>query len=238
MNDATLKNCLKELFDKKNRTPGIILFSSVLLMVTWKFFFSPTFYEAHLSNWFVLMGDTEATGAIYHFIGCFVLLGVIPALIAKFVLRDSLVDYGVSLGNIRRTLGMVAIFLPVFLLFAYLGSIDPSLRTEYPINGHAGKMFALHAATYTLFYLGWEFHFRGYLQMGLGPRIGMPLAMWIQVIASTLLHIGKPGGELFGAIPAAILWGIMVVYTRSLIACLVTHIALGLTVDWLIAASM
>jgi len=238
MQDVSLTNCLLEFIEKKNRAPAIILFSSVLLMVTWKVCFSPEFYSEYLSGMFVLMGDKEATGAIYHFAGCFVMLGVIPALIAKFVLGDKLVDYGVGLGNMRRTLGALAIFLPVFLLFAYFGSIDSSVVAFYPINVSAGKMFALHLATYSLFSLGWEFHFRGYLQMGLGRRIGIPTALWIQVAASTLLHIGRPGSELFGAIPAAILWGILVVYTRSLLACLITHMALGFVLDWLIVSSM
>lgn len=37
--------------------------------------------------------------AYYQFGSCFLLLGVAPALIVKFVFRERLADYGVQLGN-------------------------------------------------------------------------------------------------------------------------------------------
>ena len=69
------------------------------------------------------------------------------------------------------------------------------MRGHYPINPSAGKspaMFTIHAATYLVFYAGWEFHFRGFLQVGLRDRIGGVNALLVQVLASGLLHIGRP----------------------------------------------
>ena len=86
--------------------------------------------------------------------------------------------------------------------------------------------------TYVLFYLGWEFYFRGFMQMGLRESLGDVNALLVQVMASTLLHIGKPGAETFGAIFGGILWGILVYRTRSLLSGLVQHALLGLALDW------
>ena len=67
-----------------------------------------------------------------------------------------------------------------------------------------------------LFYLGWEFHFRGFLQFGLGGRLGPVNAILIQVMASSLLHIGKPPIETFAAIGGGVLWGVIAYRTQSL----------------------
>ncbi|MCX7428481.1 MAG: CPBP family glutamic-type intramembrane protease, partial [Planctomycetia bacterium] len=57
-------------------------------------------------------------------------------------------------------------------------------------------------------------------------------AVLVQVLASTLLHIGKPGSEAFGAIFGGLLWGVLVYRTRSLLSGLVQHALLGLSLDW------
>jgi len=227
---------LRDLIRPDQRKATLVFFSSVLLMVTWKHFCAVEFYLENLQPHFVWRKDPQATAAIYHFLGCFVLLGLIPALLVRFVLRESLVDYGVGIGKWRRTLVVTAITLPVFLLFAYFGSGDAAMAQEYPMNKSAGKMFALHAATYLLYYLGWEFHFRGFLQVGLRDGVGVFNAIWVGVMASTLLHIGKPGPELFLAILAGLSWGFMALYTRSLLAGILTHATLGILVDWLMVA--
>ena len=41
-----------------------------------------------------------------------------------------------------------------------------------------------HVLTLGLLYLGWEFHFRGFLQQGLAAPLGFSAAVWVQVLAS------------------------------------------------------
>jgi len=93
-------------------------------------------------------------------------------------------------------------------------------------------MFAIHAATYLLFYLGWEFHFRGFLQMGIRDKLGDVNALLVQVLASGLLHIGRPATESFASLAAGIFWGILAIRTRSLLSGLSQHYVLGVSLDW------
>jgi len=112
------------------------------------------------------------------------------------------------------------VFGPVFALAGYLSATDPGLREKFPINPHAGHsaaVFALHAATYLAYYAGWEFYFRGFLLFGLRGSVGDANAILIQVLASSLLHIGSPPAETFGAILGGLLWGMQALRTRSLI---------------------
>ena len=57
------------------------------------------------------------------------------------------------------------------------------------------------------YYLGWEFFFRGFMQFGLRGALGDWNAILVQTLASCLIHIGKPAGEIYGAIVAGLLWG-------------------------------
>ncbi|MBN2023554.1 MAG: CPBP family intramembrane metalloprotease [Pirellulales bacterium] len=213
------------------RKATLILLGSCVLMVTWKYYGSPAFYAAHLRERFVWWNDPAATGAVYSMLACFVLLGVAPALIVKWVFRERLADYGVGWGDRVRTLRTAALLIPLFVLGGFLSARDPALAAEYPINPSAGRMFALHAACYLLFYMGWEFHFRGFMQFGLRVRLGPANALLVQVLASTLLHLGKPAAETFAAILGGILWGLIAYRTRSLLSGLAQHYALGLTLD-------
>ena len=171
------------------------------------------------------------------FVGFFVLAGLVPVLIIKLVFRERLADYGVGLGNRGRTVGSLLIMFPVILIVAYVASRIPAIRSYYPVNPGAGKSpasFTMHALTYLLFYMGWEFHFRGFIQLGLKDSIGPANAVFVQVMASTLLHIGTPGLEAYGAIVGGLWWGFLVFANRSILSGMLQHMLLGLALDYFI----
>jgi len=185
---------------------------------------------------FVFLDDPAATGAIYSMVACLLLLGVAPALLVTLVFRERLADYGVTLGDRVRTLRTAAILVPLFVLGGWVSSRDPAIAAVYPINPSAGRMFAAHALAYLLFYVGWEFHFRGFLQFGLRGQLGPANALLVQVLASTLLHLGKPPAETFAAVAGGLLWGLLAYRTRSLLSGLLQHYALGLALDAFLCA--
>lgn len=211
-------------FRGEQRKPTIILALSPVLMIAWKYF------EAR-----VLLDERSAAGAVYSFAACFVLLGLIPACVVRFVFGERLADYGVRFGDSVRTVRSALMLCPCFLLAAYVASGQAGVRDYYPLNPRAGDspaMFAAHAASYLLFYLGWEFHFRGFLQIGLRQRLGDANALLVQVLASGLLHLGRPASETFGSLLAGLLWGILAFRTRSLLSGLLQHSLLGIALDW------
>jgi len=237
MNQPDPERPVVAAFQGEQFKPTVILLSSSLLMLAWKYFGSPDFYREQISSWLRLDVDPSAAAAIYSFVLCFLLLGVVPVLIVKLLFRERLADYGVQLGDRTRTLRTFLMLAPVFVLVAYLSSRDASVLTEYPVNKSAGSspgMFGLHAFTYALFYLGWEFHFRGFLQFGLRGRLGLVNAILIQVMASGLLHIGKPTVETFASLGGGILWGVIAYRTQSLLSGLLQHFLLGIALDYFI----
>jgi membrane protease YdiL (CAAX protease family) len=56
----------------------------------------------------------------------------------------------------------------------------------------------------------------------------------VQTLASTLVHIGKPTGELYGAVAGGIVWGIVTFRARSIWPALLLHWLLGISLDYFI----
>ncbi len=214
------------------RKPTVILLSSTVLMITWWYFGSPRFYLDHFA---AAGAEPSAAPAIYTFVSCFLLLGVVPALIVKLVFREPLAQYGVQWGDRVRTPRSLLILGPLFILGGYVSSGIPAVAAYYPIDPTACDSpgaFAAHASWYLLFYLAWEFHFRGYLQFGLRDSLGAANAVLIQVMASSLLHLGKPDAETFSAIVGGIFWGWIAYRTRSLLSVVGQHYLLGISLDF------
>lgn len=215
--------------------PTVILLITPPLLIAWHGLGSPAFYLQRLAGRWPAGVDPSAGAAVCSFLATFVLLAVLPALVVKLVFRERLADYGVQLGNRLRTLRSMAVYAPLMIAAAYVASHNAAIAAAYPINRSAGAspaMFGLHALSYVLFYLGWEFYFRGFMQFGLAGSLGKVNAVLVQVMASVLVHIGKPTIEIYAAIAAGILWGVLAFRTRSLLSGLVQHYLLGLAVDW------
>ena len=191
----------------------------------------------HLAPRLSFDSDAATAAAVYQFAACFVLLGLIPALIVKFLFRENLRDYGVQVGNRLLTFRSFLISAPIWILLGYAASHSAACRAYYPIDPNSGasaEAFLFHALTYLLFYLGWEFHFRGYLQLGLRDSLGATNALLVQTMASGLLHFGRPPSEVFASLGAGVLWGLLVYRTNSLLPVLLMHYLLGLSLDYFI----
>jgi hypothetical protein len=62
--------------------------------------------------------------------------------------------------------------------------------------------------------------------------MGDASAVLVQVMASTLLHIGKPAAEVYASILGGMLWGLFAFRTKSLLSGLSQHYGLGLALYW------
>ncbi|MDO5308776.1 MAG: type II CAAX endopeptidase family protein [Planctomycetia bacterium] len=166
----------------------------------------------------------------------FLIMGVIPALIVKFVFHEKLSDYGVTFGVKSYTIRSFVTFAPVLLVVTILGSGDRGYYNVYPYNPMApishGFMIAHSLMYLLLYYTAWEFMFRGFIQLGLADRLGAVPALLVQVVASTMLHYGHPAGETFGCIAGGVLWGFLVFRTRSLVSGIGQHALMGIVLDW------
>lgn len=226
-----------QLLAGRQARPTVIMLSSSLLICLWRVFGSAAFYTEHLSGYFTLAGDPVATAAWYSVAMCALLLGLSPLALARLLFRESPSDYGVRLGDLKIGLLLLALSVPVILLISYFTAPNSAFRAEYPINRHAGQSsqtFAVHAVVMLFFYLGWEFHFRGFLQFGLARSMGRENSLGVQVVSSCLAHLGKPPLELLASIPAGVFWGVQAYRTHALWTGVLQHWLLGVSLDYFI----
>jgi membrane protease YdiL (CAAX protease family) len=226
---------LRGLFSGEHRKPTLILLWVPLLLTTWKYYGSKAFYLQHLASRFELFGNPAQTAEWYAFASAFLLLGVSSLVFIKFVLNEPLRNYGLSVGDWRFSLLALAVLLPVMAVISYPSSKDPQFLSEYPLFKGAGASagtFALHAAAYLFFYIGWEIFFRGFMQFGLREKFGDWFAILIQTGFACIVHIGKPDGEIYSSILGSLIWGIVAFRSRSLLTPILTHWVLGVSLDF------
>jgi membrane protease YdiL (CAAX protease family) len=225
-------------FSREYKKSTIILLGTPVILITFKYFGMKNFYINHLAQIFVISKDIELTSALYTFFASFILLGWVPALIIKFVFREPLSVYGVQLGDLRFGMKSFLLLAPVAIALAYLSSQTEPFLLEYPLYKEASSspwMFVAYSVSYLMFYLGWEFFFRGYMQFGLEGAFGGWNAILVQTLASCLLHIGKPPTEIYGSILAGIVWGMMAWRGHSLLSVILLHWLLGVSLDFFIS---
>lgn len=189
-----------------------------------------------------LLESNTARAWTYH-AATFILFAALPALLIRLVWKAPLSDFGVAVGDWKFGLTTIAILLPLIsILFLLPASQMDDMRSVYPVDKSAGDSllrFIAHASGRVfLFYLGWEFLFRGFLLFGLRQTTGDAIAICIQTLPSALWHINYPAGELYMSIAAGILFGWLALRTRSILWPLLLHAGIGIVTDLSITLSM
>jgi membrane protease YdiL (CAAX protease family) len=222
------------MLTKDRIKPFVVLLYTVLAATVWKCFAFPKFAsEPTLSEFW--LGATPLLVAL-------VLFGLIPMGIVKWGFRERLADYGLRFGIAHRTLRTFLLALPFIVGIAIGVGYNSNFHEVYPLNEAIRAqhtkigvdLFVLHAICYGGYYFGWEFLFRGFVQHGLSDRSGVPAAVIVQTMASTILHYGHPASEIFGAFIAGFVWGFLAYRTRSILSGLGQHALLGIVLDWVL----
>jgi len=144
---------------------------------------------------------------------------------------------GLGRGSLLRSLTLFTIVLPFILWIGHDTAPVAEFRDVYPFNRAAcqsTRAFAVHVFMLGMLYLGWEFHFRGFLQQGLTGSLGVSAGVWVQVLVSALMHFDRPEVELWASVPAGLLWGLQANYTRAIWTGFAQHWLLGVTLDYFI----
>lgn len=158
----------------------------------------------------------------------------LPALFVQLT-GDSWRRMGVGLGDAAFGIKLLLVALPLAVGALLVGSLFPAVQATYPWAGDWPGRSTLHllawTGLYALYYLAYEFFYRGFLLRGLEPYWGLSAAIWVQTLASTLLHLGKPAAETLGAIPMGLAFAAVAVRSRSLLWPVLLHLLIGVLTD-------
>lgn len=180
----------------------------------------------------------ETAAVLRYFAAFFTLLLVLPCVtvvLSAAEPRSALAACGWTLGRTGRGWLIAAAGLPLAILAGSIGSRDPGLRGMYPLAKSVladARAFAAYELAYlVLYYLPWEFLFRGVLFLPLVPAVGLLPALAVQSALSTLLHAGHPSSEVLAAALAGLAFGLVAYVTGSFLYTFVLHAAAGIATD-------
>ncbi len=191
-------------------------------------------------------------------------MGIIPFATGKIIgLSRQEMGLASGLSFMKKPLFLVA--LPVAFLIGAVGGASPDLGSYYPyatdlveIVKQEGVIHLMgHLAAYFfLYYLPWEFFFRGFMLFPFvlaatqlrvsvpkdssayqGATMMLVFAVLFQTIPSTMLHFGHPFSELLSAIPAGMLFGYIAYISKSIVPALLLHAFVGFGTDTYIVLS-
>lgn len=215
------------------RWPWALALGPLLPALYWYFGRSDTIGAlGHDGRWLRVTGP-EWNGLV-SFLAAFLLLGVVPAALSRAVLNRGPRELGAGLGNHREGLAWVLAGVPIGIAVGWSSAASPELAAVYPLGSPQLTLAAFlpHAVGYVLYYVGFEYHFRGFLLLGLERPLGPWAANILQAGIVTLVHLGKPSAELAAAFPASVLFGWIVLRTRSIWYVVAIHAAVGLALDF------
>jgi uncharacterized protein len=206
--------------------PGVILLASALLITLHRYFGSAEFLIKTFA------GITDFYAAAFMFIASFILLGIVPLSIVKFLFNESYKEYGLQIGDWKAGFTFIIWLFPLIaVLLLYPSSNTQEMISYYPLDRNAGASVSdfmrFEILRIGFFYTAWEFFFRGFMLFGLRKYVGDWLAICIQTIPSCLWHIGMPAGEIFASIIGGILFGVMALKTNSILYPFILHF-----LDW------
>ncbi len=224
---------LKELIQVRNSETALILLVIPFILTFWVYYGKQADFDL-LFKGFNKYWNQDFYSAIYEYVIAFLLMFWVPYFIIKLTFKKKLRDFGFQLGDARYGFRFIMIMLPYILWMAYVASSTVSMQAEYPIAKSTMQSWPLFVTVeifLLIYYLGWEFLFRGFMLFGLEKKYGAIAAILIQTIPSSIVHIGKPAYESFGAILAGLVFGFLAIRTRSILYPFLIHAILGIAMD-------
>ena len=217
------------------RYVGLIVLASFLLTFYWyqgyHFYFKKRYRRRYSSHpYFEWMAHGWQFGAAW------VLLIFVPVIYIKLFLWRPLSDFGVCRG--RWAIGLLYVIIACAVLTPGIISNARNRRfyREYPLvrelYGRNRRHMVAWELTYLMYYIPFEFFFRGFIQMGMQPAVGVSLAICFQLLPSVLIHLNKPEEETLAAIGGAFLMGLCIALTGSLVWPILMHWYIGGLTDY------
>jgi CAAX protease family protein len=215
----------------------LILASVTVLYTVYRYEGNAVFYLENLNRSVQYM-LAQARSVYYQRVMALLLLGVVPMIVSRVFFREKLSGYG--LGVERPIVAALISLLGVLVVtpLTFFGARDPRLAAIYPqVQNASGSplLFWQSAFFYFLYYVGYEFCFRGYLYMGLREDVGEWQALGVSLLASVLLHVTQPQPEMLMSVVAGVVFPLLVRGFRSIWPGVAIHAYVGISMDyWII----
>ncbi|MBO6575751.1 MAG: CPBP family intramembrane metalloprotease [Rhodothermales bacterium] len=159
---------------------------------------------------------------------------VIPVAILLGVFKRRASEVGLGLGDWKLGLGIMAAYLPLVVVGTWFLSAGDGFLAQYPHHAPAARdwtIFLIYEAFFLLYWVGWEYLWRGYVLFGTRHTFGVH-AIIVQALPFAVLHFTKPFAEAFLSIIGAVALGALVWRCRSFWIAVPIHAAQMMILDF------
>lgn len=226
-------------FDKKVL---FIFLSSALSLVFIQYFGDLSFIKSLDINWLnnllykakKAFPNNRLFELVYWVSIIFTCYFILPVILITTVLKQSLIDYGISFKGVFNGYKIYLTFF-LFMLPLVIGvSFSESFQHKYPFynpkNESLYPNFIIWQCFYFLQFFALEFFFRGFMVHGLKKQFGF-YSIFIMMIPYCMIHFQKPMPETIGAIIAGIVLGSLSLKSRSIWLGVAIHYSVAITMD-------
>ena len=158
---------------------------------------------------------------------------VLPVLVLLVLFRQRPAAMGLGLGDWRLALIALAVYLPVVVAGTWVLSDGAEFQAAYPHYRPAAtdwRLFWMYHAAFVLYWVGWEYLWRGFVLFGTARTLGLH-AIFVQAVPFALLHLQKPAIELGLSLLGGIALGALVWRCRAFWIAVPVHAAQMLALD-------
>lgn len=193
------------------------------------------FYRSHFAK---LVGEGSGPlfdylPTLYWHLASFTLYMLFPLAAAALTPGAKVRELGLGLGDKAFGLKATALVCACFIPVVFIASRTATFAGHYPLCGAAKTsvgLFLAYEASFALYFIAWEFIFRGYLLFTLEKTMGKA-AILAQTMPFVIMHFGKPELETLGSIVAGLALGLLALRTRSMWYGAVIHIGAAFSMD-------
>lgn len=168
-------------------------------------------------------------------VGQIVFYGVVPLVVWTLALGRRPHEIGLRVRGTASHMWVYGALFAVGAPFVLLASTTSEFQSRYPLpftpaGSDPWPQLWAWWAIYAVQFAAVELFFRGFLVLGLAPRLGM-LAIPVMVIPYTMIHFVKPPAEAVAAIVGGFVMGFLAYRTRSIWWGVALHCAIAALMD-------
>ena len=241
---ATVRRELAVFLSHLSLVPTVAFVTAGLTLWAYDYYGGVRFFENVWAEVLRLDFDAAKAGSYFYWYGsAFVMLMLVPWAVMRLtnlVARDEdrVPSFGLGLGDWRFGLRCAGLFYGVMVVLLLVVVWTQDFRGKYPLYGDADRtlaMFLAYECAYALYFVAWEFFFRGFMTFSLEKTLGV-WTVFVQMLPFLVMHFGKPDVEAMSSVFGGIALGWLALRTRSIWYGVFIHAATAVTLDCMVVA--
>lgn len=159
---------------------------------------------------------------------------VLPAAALLLIFRRSPREIGLGLGDWKFAVVVAAVYVPMVVVGTWFLSSGADFQSHYPHYHPAATdwgIFLIYEALFLLYWIGWEYLWRGFVLFGTAHTFGL-YAIVVQAVPFAVLHLSKPLPEAVLSLVGGLALGALVWRSRSFWIAVPIHAAQMMILDF------